>query len=345
MEKRCIVAMDAMGGDKAPRVVVNGAICELHRHPDWYEKIILVGPEEEIQREIRRNGGRGLPLEIVNATETIGYDETPALALRKKKDNTISRTVQVVAEGKADAAVSAGNTGAMMAASLFGLGRLEGIKRPAIMTLMPTSQGGHCVVIDVGANVECKPVNLFQFGVLGSMYSEYMMERPKPRIGLLNVGEEPTKGTELYQQAHTMLSASDLNFVGNIEGRDILAGEVDVVVCDGFTGNCILKFAEGIFTLFFKNLKNSIGMKLNLLLGAWMLKPAFKGLAKMTDYAEYGGAPLLGLRHPSFICHGKSSTKAFMNAIRAAHDYVVRDVNRHIVEELSKYGDGKETAS
>ena len=269
--------------------------------------------------------------------EVVAMDESPAVALRKKRDSSIMVAIELVKRGLADAIVSAGNTGAVMAGTLLELGRLEGINRPAIASFFPTEKET-TVVLDVGANADCKPINLYQFGVMGSVYTSRILGRPRPKVGLLSIGEESSKGNENTILAHQMLSGSSLNFIGNIEGRDILRGQVDVVVCEGFVGNVILKLTESIDGLLTSQLKRYVMSNLRYRLGAHLMMPALMAFRRDLDYAEYGGAPLLGINGVCIICHGGSSAKAIRKAIDVAQRMVKANVNSGIVEQLQQNG-------
>lgn len=310
------IALDAMGGDYAPLEIVTGALAAARENPQ--QEIILVGQQETIEK-----CGMDLPqnVQIYPASEVIAMDEHPATAVRRKKDSSIVVATRLVKEGNADAIVSAGSTGAQMAAALFGLGRIRGIERPAIATVLPTSQGGK-LVLDVGANADAKPEHLVQYGVMGSIYAENILHINNPKVAVLNIGSEETKGNELVQAAYVLLKEAPCNFIGNIEGREVPHGVADVIVCDGFVGNVILKFAEGLAGTLFDMIKKEI-MATNLRkLGGALIKPGMKQIAKALDYAEYGGSPLLGVNGVSIVCHGSSKAKAIKNAIRVAGECV-----------------------
>ncbi len=326
------VAVDAMGGDKGPRVVVAGAIDAALARPGEI-RLILVGREEQLRPLV---GGLDASLvEIVHASESIDMHESPANAIRKKKDASISVALRLIREGRADAMVSAGNTGAVVASALLTVGRLHGVSRPAISTLWPNKRKG-AVVLDVGANHECTPKNLLQFAVMGSVYSEMIVGVKNPRVGLLNIGEERSKGNELVRDSYALLEADPrINFVGNVEGRDVFDGAADVVVCDGFVGNVILKFSESIYSFLSHLVRDEIRRGLLAKAGALLMRPAFSSVRSRLDYAEYGGAPLLGVKGVVIISHGKSSRRAIKNALLAAARSVNADVNRHIEERFA----------
>lgn len=313
------IAVDAMGGDYAPKEIIKGALLALELNKDI--QIVLVGNEERIN-ELMPNGFDKSRVSIVHCSEIIGMDEHPAIAYRKKKDASISVATRLVKENKADAVVSAGSTGAQMVAGLFGLGRIEGVDRPAIGTVFPTLKGPK-LLLDAGANADCKPENLVQFARMGKVYTEKVLGISDPQIALVSIGEEPTKGNELTIKAHELLKAAEgLSFKGNIEGRDILSGKADVMVCDGFVGNTILKVIEGTAMTFFSLMKEELGKNIKSKIGAVLLMPALKGLKGRLDYSEYGGAPLLGVKGVSIICHGSSKALAIKNAVRVAAECV-----------------------
>jgi glycerol-3-phosphate acyltransferase PlsX len=335
------VAVDAMGGDHGPAPIIEGAIQAAKLSKGRY-KVVLVGDEVAIKTELAQGVGKDefeeddlkkYGVEVVHASQTVEMHESPTDALRRKRDSSILVGLRLQKENKAQAFISTGNTGAVMAASLFELGRLKGVSRPAIASFMPTEHGG-CILIDVGANMDCKPHHLLQFAFMGSSYAQYVFDRSNPKVGLLSVGEEKSKGSEIIQKAHELLSASKLNFIGNIEGKDILKGTADVVVCDGFIGNIILKFAESVVRMFYGSIKRYIYTSIFAQLGALLLKPALKKFAQDLDYEEYGGAPLLGVNGVCIICHGRSSAKAIKNAVMVATRCVSHRVNDHIQEQL-----------
>jgi len=324
------IAVDAMGGDYAPRVVVEGAV-EAAKKGSY--DIVLVGDESLIKEELKKYRTSSLPLSVHHSSEIIGMDESPAMASRQKKDSSIVVATRLIKEGTVDAMVSAGNSGAVMASALMILGRLPGVDRPAIAVLIPTMKGPG-VVLDVGANVNSKAKDLLQFAVMGHIYMEKIMNRTSPRIGLLNIGVEETKGDEVSVEANRLLRQSSLNFVGNLEGRDILKGKADVIVCDGFVGNILLKFGEGIAEEFMNLFRDEILKYPFRKMAVTLLRGAFKDIKKKVDYAEYGGAPLLGVDGCSIICHGSSNPRAILNAIRVAGEFVEKKVNQQIKESL-----------
>jgi glycerol-3-phosphate acyltransferase PlsX len=321
-----------MGGDHGPSEVLQGALLALLEFPIT---LALVGPEDVVQSALK--GIPSFPIErvdVVHAPDIVGMAESPTLAFRKKKNSSIQIGLQMVKEGRADAFVSAGNTGAVMAASLFTLGRISGVERPAIASVMP-SQIGPFVMLDMGSTVDCKPQHLAQFGVMGTYFSQLLLKVPKPRVALLNIGEEPDKGNAATLEAHTLLqNNTSIHFIGNIEGKDILQGKADVVVCDGFVGNALLKFGEGVTSLFTDFFKAQAKGSILSLIGLLFLKPALKRFMKSFDYQEYGGAPLLGVDGVSIIAHGKSKRVAIKNAIRTGFEAVEQDIIRHISEAI-----------
>lgn len=330
------IAVDAMGGDYAPTEQVRGAIEAAKL--DGTE-IILVGVEERLKEELSGYDIEGLPITIVNASEVIGMDEHPAFAIRKKRNSSIALSMDLVKSGEADGVVALGNTGATVAAAIMKLGRIPGIERPAIACPMPNKEG-FSLLLDAGANADCKPLHLLHFAIMGSIYMEKIQRIKAPSVGLLNIGEEPGKGSELYINAHKLLRESDINFIGNIEGRDIMAGKVDILLCDGFVGNVILKFAEGVGATIFDILKMEVEKSPLAKAGGALLKPSFKTLKKRMDPAEYGGVSLLGVDGVCVIGHGNSKAKAVYNAIRAACQGVEGNVVNAIKNYITHLGDG-----
>ncbi len=327
------IAVDAMGGDNAPHAVVAGAV---HAAKEFGAGIILVGIEQTIQAELNKYPHAGsLPIEIRNATEVVDMLDSPATVFRRKKDSSIRVANDLVRSGEAVAVFSAGHTGAAMATSLFVLGTLEGVERPAIATFMPTMKGTS-IVLDVGANVDCKPSHLLQFAIMGEVYAKYLLGHPNPRVGLLSIGEEATKGNELTKEAFKLLTETSLNFIGNVEGRDVMTGKADVVVCDGFIGNVVLKVSEAVAESIGIMLRENVGDNLIRKLGYFMMRPAFRALKRRVDYAEYGGAPLIGINGISIISHGRSTDRAIKNAIRVASELAKSEVNKHIHEDIEK---------
>jgi len=330
------IALDSMGGDYAPAVVVKGAVlAQKEANGDF--RIVLVGDEGKIKEELKKIGVEEHPFIIQQASESIRMED-PALTALKKKDSSIAVAMQMQKEGAVDAVVSAGHTGAVMTSALFTLGRIEGISRPAIATYMPTQKEQDGVlVLDVGANSECKAQNLLEFGIMGSIYSESVLNKANPRVGLLSIGEESNKGNDLILSSHKLLLESQLNFVGNVEGNKILKGSCDVVVCDGFVGNVMLKFAESMDGFLTSIVKKQIKRNLFSKMGILFLQASLRRLKKVLDYSEYGGAPLLGVNGVCIVAHGGSSPKAIKNAIKVAYQMSKRNVNSKIKEVLSSY--------
>lgn len=328
------IAVDAMGGDYAPDAIIHGGIEAVRAGRGEYE-VVLVGDEALIKTCLARHFRiHELPIEIVHSSQKIEMGEVPTVALKKKPDASITVAMELHRRGEVDAVVSAGHTGAAMAAAFLSLGRVEGVRRPAIGSLIPHGQGV-TFLIDVGANLCCKPFHLLQFGVMGQIYMKNVYQIRNPKVGLLNVGEEETKGNDLVQQAYELFSNSSLNFKGNVEGRDIMSGEVDVIVCDGFIGNVVLKFAESFNGVYSKTLKRKIGKKVFSNIGAFLLKPTFERLRRIYDYEEYGGAPLLGINGTCVICHGSSTPKALKHGVLEAAAMFKHRVNKKISEELT----------
>lgn len=328
------IALDAMGGDFAPREIVLGAIQACR---EFGAEVILVGIENEIRPILDQQQIAGLKLEIYPASEIIAMDEHPANAVKRKKDSSLVVANRLVKEGKADAVISMGNTGAAMAASLFTLGRIDGIKRPAIASVMPTKTG-ISIILDAGANADCEPENLLEFAYMGSAYVEHILGISNPKVGLLSIGEEETKGNKLTVEAHQLLKNSNLNFIGNIEGRDVHRGVCDVIVCDGFVGNVVLKLSEGLASVLLGWLKEAIGANVFSMMGGLLLKASLKKILTPMDPAEYGGMPLLGLNGISMIGHGSSKAKAVKNAIKAATKAVNQDIVGAIGQTIEKAG-------
>jgi len=328
------IALDAMGGDHAPQVTVEGAVLAARASKD---EIILVGRESELKTELQKYETKKLSISVYNTQDVIGMDETPAQAVRQKKDSSMFVAARLAAEGKADAFVSAGNSGAAMASALINMKRLPGVARPPILTVFPTVRGV-CAMLDVGANVDCKPKHLLQFAIMGTIYMKNVFGIENPRVGLLSIGEEETKGNELTLSAFGLLKESGLNFIGNCEGRDIPRGNADIVVCDGFVGNIILKFGEGVAEMMLKLVKDEF--KAHPL--AWASLPflwaALKDLRKKVDYSEQGGAPLLGVDGVCMIGHGRSDSKAIKNAIFSASKFAQKNINKEITLEIAKRG-------
>ena len=322
------IAVDAMGSDHGPAVIVEGAIVA---QQEFGVSVVLVGDQTAIERELDRLGGRRLGVEIRHASQVVGMAESPSQALRRKRDSSLRVAAELVRDGHASAFVSAGNTGAALAVAMFVIGVLRGVDRPAIAAVLPNLRG-YTVLLDVGANVTPRSWHLFQFAVMGHVYARDILGIPRPRVGLLSVGEEEGKGNDLTRDAFETLRESSLNFAGNVEGRDIYSGKCNVVVTDGFVGNVALKVSEGIAFTLAELLKRELKRTLWNRFGAMLLLPAFQRLKKQMDYNQYGGAPLLGVNGACFICHGSSSAWAIRNAVARAASFVSHGVNQAILD-------------
>ncbi|MDR2811809.1 MAG: phosphate acyltransferase PlsX [Endomicrobium sp.] len=331
-----IIALDAMGGDFAPISTVKGAILAAMESK---HKVLLVGPEKLLTKEMskyaKRYNVKSLDIEIVNASQIISMDEHPVNAVRQKRDSSLSICAKLVADGKANAFISMGNSGAVMTAALFYLKRIDGVLRPAISTIFPTIDG-HCIIADMGANVDCKPEHLLQFGIMASSFYTKITGLKRPRVGLVSIGEEDTKGNELTLAAFKLLKKADINFVGNVEGRDIPKSKADIVICDGFVGNIILKLGEGLAEILLKLIK--VSFKRHPI--SWASLPflwfAIKDLRKKVDYNEVGGAPLLGVDGVCIVGHGASNCKAVKNAIFTGAKAVEYNLIKDIKEAIAK---------
>ncbi|HYL46984.1 MAG TPA: phosphate acyltransferase PlsX [Candidatus Limnocylindrales bacterium] len=326
------IALDAMGGDHAPRAEVEGAILAAR---ELGVRVLLVGIEATVRQELARHRHRNLPLEIVAASEVVTMQDSPSHAFRRKKDSSLHVAAKLVRDGRADAFVSAGNTGAVMTVARFVLGTLPSVDRPALAAAFPNMKEKVSIILDVGANVDSKPEQIEQFAVMGEIYYRTIWGVKKPRVALLSIGEEEMKGNELTREAAALLKQTSLNFVGNVEGRDVFRGDVDVIVCDGFIGNVALKISEGLVEHIGGMLKRAIKSSLKSQLGYALSKSAFDDFRKRTDYSEYGGAPLLGVRGITIIGHGRSNANAVKNAIRVANELCRSRVNEKIEQELS----------
>ena len=324
------IALDAMGGELGPEEMVAGAIQAVDESD---LDIALIGDENILNSLMQKLPLVSPRLQVIHASQSVSMDESPFEAIRKKKDSSIARAFEQVKNGKADAVVSAGNSGATMASAIRSLGRLENIARPGIASIFPTLKKP-LVMMDVGANVDCRPQHLFQFGVMGAAFSDNLFQIKKPSIGLLSIGEEGGKGNVLVKSAHELFRKSSLNFVGNVEGRDIFQGDVDVIVCDGFVGNVCLKVSEGLAEAIISMLRTEISKTFMAKMGYLLAKKAFNNFGKRVDYAEYGGAPLLGVNGTGIVCHGRSNAKAIKNAIKVAAEMIRSKVNDHIVQLL-----------
>lgn len=332
MGSRKKIAVDAMGGDHAPEVVVEGIVQAVQ---EYGTGIILVGDADRIRVCLKKLNSSHLDIGIVHSPQMVEMDEPASVVVRRKRKSSIWMATELVKSGEAQAVISAGNSGATMVSALYLLGSISGVERPAIATILPTLTG-HSVLLDVGANVNCKPLQLFQFAIMGNEYAEWILKRSAPRIGLLSIGEEENKGNEVTKEALKLLRASSLNFIGNVEGRDIFSGAADVIVCDGFIGNVALKISEGLADALGKLLHREISASLMGRLGYFLSRPAFKRFRRKVDYAEYGGAPLLGVNGVSIICHGRSSAKAIKNAVRVANALIEERVNERIQKDIEE---------
>lgn len=326
------IAVDAMGGDDAPGPIVEGAVLAAR---EYGVGIFLVGDSDAIRKKLGGHSLSGLDVSVVHTSQKVEMEEAPSMVIRRKRNSSIWVATELVKKGDAVAVISAGNSGATMATALYILGRLKGVERPAIATILPTLMGSS-ILLDVGANVDCKPLHLFQFATMGHEYAEWVLQKSSPKIGLLSIGEEDTKGNEMTKEAFKILKASPLNFIGNVEGRDVYSGAADVIVCDGFIGNVALKISEGLADVLGKLLKREIAATLGGKLGYFILRSAFQRFRRRVDYAEYGGAPLLGVNGISIICHGRSSAKAIKNAIRVAKTQAEGRVNERIQKDIEE---------
>jgi phosphate acyltransferase len=317
------IALDAMGGDYAPEQIVAGGI---QAHRELGVEVIFVGVKDKVDNALAASGA-GKWAQIEDAPEVIGMDEHPAQAVRTKKNSSIVRACTMVEDGRASGFVSAGNSGAVMAAALFGLHRIPGIERPAIGSVIPTSNGRQCFLLDVGANADAKPEHLVQYAVMGSVYADKVMGIPTPRIALLSNGEEPGKGNQLVQATEPLLRGRpDLNFVGNVEGKDIFKAKADVVVADGFSGNVLIKTAEGVAEFLFQSMREAVKGDPIATLGGLLIRPKLRAIRRRADWREFGGALLLGVNGVAVIAHGRSDARAIFNAIRVARDAADRQV-------------------
>lgn len=327
------IAIDAMGGDNAPDAIVSGAV-EAIDLLDKDDQIILVGPKQTVEAQLASSKVRQGRITVADAPEIIGMDEPPIETLRKKPKSSIAILAKLAKRGQVDAVISAGNTGACVAAFQMRMRNLPGVNRPGIAVVFPTFEG-LVTICDVGANIACKPVNLYQYAVMSSMYSKHLLGIKKPRVGLMSIGQEDAKGNEIVKKARDLIkSDANINFIGNIEGRDIFRGVCDVAVCEGFVGNVILKLTEGLVDGLFKAIKHELMHEKMLL--ALRFKSVMKRIYKKYDYNEYGGAPLLGVNGSALICHGASESRTIKNAVLAAKKYYTKKINEKIIEYLSK---------
>jgi len=327
-----VIALDAMGSDRAPKPEVEGAIQAARR---FGIQVSLVGPEEVLRAELSRHPFAGsLPISIVHASEVIHMEDKAVQAVRAKRDSSMRVGLRLVREGQAAAFISAGNTGAAMATAKMVLGGLPGVDRPALVAIIPTAVRTVSTLLDVGANVDCKPHNLEQFAIMGEIYFRSMFGTEKPRVGILSIGEEQGKGNELTRETFELLKQLPLNFIGNVEGRDIYSGKVDVIVADGFVGNVALKTSEGVANLVRATLKETLAATITRQVGFLLSRSAFTDFKKRLDHTEYGGAPLLGVKGACFITHGSSNVNAIKNAIRVASEFVEKNITANIESEL-----------
>lgn len=324
------IAVDAMGGDHAPRAAVRGAV---RTAVEDGTRILLVGDRQRVESELAKVGShRGL-IEVIDAEQVVGMEEPAITPLRKKPRSSIRICAELVKEGRAQAMVTAGNTGAAMIAAKFVLGTIKGVDRPALAAVFP-NRSGRTVVLDVGANVDCRPAHLRQFAVMGHFYAQEVLGTPSPRVGLMSVGEEEVKGTDLTREVFKVLKTTGLNFIGNIEGRDVFNGKVDVILCDGFVGNVVLKSAESLAELLGSMLREELRRTWRTRLGFLLARPAFLSLRRRLDYSEYGAAPLLGVEGGCFIAHGRSNSKAIQSSIRRAVEFCTAELHLKIGEKL-----------
>ena len=326
------IALDAMGGERGPEEMVAGAIRAVEESD---LEVALIGDEDVLRRILQNQTQVSPRLHVVHASQAVSMDESPFEAIRRKKDSSIIRAFEQIKLGEADGVVSAGNSGATMVSAIKSLGRLENISRPGIASIFPTLKKP-LVMMDVGANVDCRPQHLFQFGVMGAAFSNNLFKISQPSIGLLSIGEEGGKGNVLVKSAHELFQKSPLNFIGNVEGRDIFQGDVDVIVCDGFVGNVCLKVSEGLAEAIIAMLRTEMSKSFMAKIGYMLARQAFRNFGKRVDYAEYGGAPLLGVNGTGIVCHGRSNAKAIKNAIKVAAEMIRSRVNGHIIELLSE---------
>ena len=329
------IAVDAMGSDHAPAVEVDGAV---QAASQYGVSIVLVGQEDPIRQLLLKHDTSGLSIEVAHASEVITMDDAAATAVRRKRDSSIRVAARMMRDGGVSGIVSAGNTGAVMATSKLVMGTLPVVDRPALSTVLPTQKGKPAILLDVGANVDCKPIHLEQFAIMGDIYSRAIFGIRRPRVGLLSIGEEDTKGNELTKEAFKALKLAPINFIGNVEGRDIFKGEVDVIVCDGFTGNVALKLSEGLIETFTAMLGQELRKTIQAQVGYVLAKRAFTDFRRRLDYSEYGGAPLLGINGITIVCHGRSNSNAIKNGIRVASEFCRHSVNEAIDNEFKKYG-------
>jgi len=326
------IVLDAMGGDHAPQLVVEGGVMAAR---EYGIEVVLVGPQEVVEAELAKHDTAGLSLPVVHASEVIEMTDEPSVAARKKRDSSMVVGMNLLKSGEADAFTTAGNSGGALAAALFRLGRIKGIKRPALSTVFPTRKG-LCFISDIGANTDCRPVYLLQFGIMGSAYAERVLGIPNPRVGIVSNGEEEGKGNILVKEAFKLLKESDLNFIGNVEGKDIPAGLADVVVTDGFSGNIVIKLSEGVATLLMGVMEEEIKKRPVAMLGALLARSALREVKSRLDYSEYAGAPLLGVDGVVIVGHGRSNAKAIKNMVRVGKEAVEKGMLEAIKEGIAE---------
>ena len=324
------IAVDAMGGDFAPHAIVEGVFLASKRYGI---KVVLVGDEDQVSKEISKYPTSKLPIYIHHASHVVAMHDSPSVVLRRMKDTSIKVALDLAKDGQVNGVVSAGNSGAAMALAMYIFKKLEGVDRPAIATIHPTLKGS-TVLIDSGGNVDCKPFHLVQFAIMGDAYAKYILGKEEPRIGVLSNGEEEGKGNELTREVHDILTKTDLNYIGYVEGQDLNSGEVDVIVCDGFVGNVVLKISEGLWETISAILKWEAKDNVRAKVAYFLMKRAMRRLDKRMDYSEYGGAPLLGINGNCVISHGHSNAKAIMNAILLASSLAKNRLNEHLIQEI-----------
>src|SRR6516162_3388287 len=329
------IAVDAMGSDGGPSVEIEGAV---QAALQYGVPIVLAGKEDRVRELLRQYDTGDVSIDVVHAADVITMEDAAATAARRKKDSSIHVAARLMRDSAVSGFVSAGNTGAVMATVKMIMGTLSVVDRPALSTVLPTQKGKPAILLDVGANVDCKPHHLEQFAIMGDIYSRAIFGIRRPRVGLLSIGEEDTKGNELTKEAFKSLKHAPINFIGNVEGRDIFKGEIDVIVCDGFTGNVALKLSEGLIETFATMLRQELEKTIAAKVGYILAERAFRAFRKRMDYSEYGGAPLLGMKGITIVCHGRSNANAIKNAIRVAHDFSKHRVNQVIETEFNKLG-------
>jgi phosphate acyltransferase len=333
-----VIAVDAMGSDRAPKPEIEGALLAARHYPGV--RVLLVGPEEKLRQELAGHPtAPSAAIEVVHASQIIGMDEKPVQAVRSKRDSSMHVGLRLAKEKKVIGFVTAGNTGAAMATAKMVMGTLPGVDRPALANVFPTSTGKPAIMIDVGANVDSKPHNLAQFAVMGEIYYRAIFGKAKPTVGLLSIGEEETKGNELTRQTFALMKDLPVHFIGNVEGRDLYNGRVDVIVCDGFVGNVALKISEGLVEAVRFLLKESLNSTVASQVGALLARKAFTNFGRRLDYSEYGGAPLLGIKGVAIVGHGRSNANAIKNAIRVAKQFYDSGINARIEKELGSIRD------